>query len=258
MIEKDVEISYPKITKKARHKKYISSLGKNPKRASVDKCREVFISASKDFFDEKIPIYDLSALAGDIYYIFKKPEFFDDRDEKLSRLLHLISDADYYYDTGQRFTHLLIIYKEWIDELKEYIGICDGDMVKKDVEISYPKITKKARYKKYISSLGKNPKRASVDKCREVFISASKDFFDEKIPIHDLSALAGDICYTFRKIDFLDDWDEKLSRLLFLISDASYYYITGQRFPQILTLYYKDWVDELKEYVEDYEKESNH
>lgn len=66
--------------------------------ASLKQFKEMFIKAAEDFLDGNLSVNDFSFLAGDVFYVFKKPNYFEERDEKFAAALHIISDMDFSLD----------------------------------------------------------------------------------------------------------------------------------------------------------------
>jgi len=101
-------------------KNYYSQLGQDPKKATFSGYKRVFLRAVQDFLAEKISVHDLATIAGDIYYVFRLPPWFDQFNDKLSSVLHLASDLSYYAIRGENDSEIKKRYQDFLQEIKEY------------------------------------------------------------------------------------------------------------------------------------------
>jgi hypothetical protein len=82
----------------------------------------IFLKCLEDFFQDKIKESDLSAVAGDLYYVLNNPKDFDTnpRMERLGRVLFDATELAYYHKNAHRDIVKKQIYKGQLKSLKDF------------------------------------------------------------------------------------------------------------------------------------------
>lgn len=83
--------------------------------------KKIFLMALADFFENKIDIKTLSAVASQIYFVYSKPHKIDLTVERnLARLLSDTAELDYYFDNAKENPINKKMYDLTIDGLRKY------------------------------------------------------------------------------------------------------------------------------------------
>jgi len=105
--------------------KYYRRFLKNHKKtASINQYRRLFLHIIEDFLKGKLSSQEFSLMAGDIFFVFRSPEFFEKRDPQLAKALHYAADLDYYLDSQRlkQYPHLKQIKDSFLQEIKNYFN----------------------------------------------------------------------------------------------------------------------------------------
>ncbi len=104
-------------------KKYFSSLGDDPKKATIKQYRQVFLKAADDFIKGNLPVDDLDWLAGEILFCFRDPIWFEKMDGRFCSILFIASDLSFYYLKKDEDDHCKNVYTGWVEDIKIYLKI---------------------------------------------------------------------------------------------------------------------------------------
>ncbi len=109
-----------KVNKEKLRKRYYSQLGDNPQRAEFAAYKKIFLQAVDDFLTSKISVHELATVAGDIYYFFRRPFWFDQQKDRLGSVLSLTADLSFYAVRGKNNSAIRKRYREFLKKIKEY------------------------------------------------------------------------------------------------------------------------------------------
>ncbi len=109
-----------KINKEKLQKRYYSQLGDDPRQAEFAAYKKIFLQAVNDFLTGKISVHELATVAGDIYYSFRRPFWFDQQKDQLGLVLSLAADLSFYAARGENNSAIKKRYREFLERIKEY------------------------------------------------------------------------------------------------------------------------------------------
>lgn len=96
---------------------------------------------------------------------------------------------------------------------------------------------------RYFKKAGVSPEKAKVADIRQVLLMVLKDFFDGKIGIDGLSYIGTQLYFEIGKPSWFENIDMELGKILYEVSEASWYKIKNHK-------KYKNMESQIKKYFD--------